>query len=190
MQSVADPIYRIQARTLLQDGILQGSLSHLETLALAKKSTKVDYLARILFFYQLYLQNLVSWSTKETLDVTVLNCLDELFWKTACPSEGSKLLASLKFLIPAFFQSAALRLPRSTKAVKVWMSKKPPLQRIPFPWFGLTAVLGVLCNQSKVGIALNLLIQFISCLRPGVCDQLLVNQLIPPTANAGSGYQM
>ena len=60
---------------------------------------------------------------------------------------------------------------------------------MPLPCLALTAILGFLCCHGDFVVALNLLVQFRSYLRPGACDVLRVSQLIAPTLAAGIGFQ-
>lgn len=134
--------------------------------------------------------NLRDWCDATSLDlVTVLSFDDMKAFGMTAP-DGSKMLAALKFFIPEISRIGSSSLPRCHRALRAWMLRDPPPQRTPFPWLCLTAVIGVLLWESDVVVALNLLIQFITYLRPGVCDSLCVSQLVPPSPVAGQGFQV
>lgn len=181
--------YRHQARSLLEGGALRGLFSHLEIVSIAN-SSMIDYIARLLFFVQWCQVNRADWCDEQSLDLAVVVCFDELFWRNAPVSDGLKMVAALKFLLASATTSGSLHLPRAARVLKAWAVKRPASQRTPLPWLCLTAMLGYLCFNKDIIVAINLLVQFVTYLRPGVCDALLVKQVVAPAKLAGPGYHL
>ena len=182
-------IYRTQARKVVLSLALQTILTPLELVSVSS-ATLIDYTSRIIFFVRWSQQNDADWTNATELDYYLVNCFNELFASQVSAAEGSKLLAALRFFLPALVRSGVETLPRATRGLRAWNLRRPLLQRTPFPWLCLTAVLGVLCSGSGLVSALSLLLQFHTYLRPGVNDALLVSQLIRPAAIAGVGFQL
>ena len=169
---------RVQARKLIQARQLLTVMTSLE-IASVGESTLIDYVARLLAFCQWAQTTQADWTDAPSLDMSLVTYCDELFWKGAATSDGSKLLASLKLF---YFQLAkgGLVLPRTIRVLRSWDKARPAIQRTPFPWLCLCAVVGFLINTNRIPSALALFIQFITYLRPGVLDRLTVSQLIGP----------
>ena len=144
--------FRMQARNLVTSRIAPFWMSFLESESISR-STLIDYLARILILIDWCQLNQRSWDSADTLDIVLLEFLDYLFWKCLPGSDGSKLLAAVKFIFPCTGRLGPLSLPRSHRAVGTWLTKRPPDQRVPLPWVALAAVLGVLCYQSDIVVA-------------------------------------
>ena len=158
-------------------------MTHLEIASVAQ-STLLDYMTRIFFFVQWAHTNLADWTSISELDMTLVLFFEELFWKQVSAAEGSKFVACLKFIYPQLAQLGSLSLPRSIRALRSWEKLRPNVQRVPLPWICLCAILGELLHRGRLPSALCLLIQFITYMRPGVCDRLTVNQLVPPMLHA------
>jgi hypothetical protein len=180
-------IFRAQARHIIESGVLRLRFSRLELGSVAI-STMIDYVSRLLFFVTWATRNQSDWTGLSELDSLLFLCFDELFDNSLQASEGSKLLAAIKFIVPSLYPTQTTQFPRAQRALRTWQARRPPAQRIPFPWLGLTAVIGYLCFKSKIPSALVLLIQFHTYLRPGICDALRVDQLVAPHPTAGIGH--
>ena len=102
---------------------------------------------------------------------------------------GSKCLAAVKFFLPTFSRLGSDHLPRAHRAVNSWTKLRPGQQRLPVPLVVLHAILGFLLHRGDTVIALMLLFQFRTYIRPGQCDLLKVKQLIPPAIHAGKAYR-
>ena len=171
--------YRVRARRVLTAQERLPGLSYLEQNSL-QATTLTDYIARLLLFVDWGQKNMVTWTCPETLDRTAVLFLDHVFCLKTTVSDGSKFVAALKFLYPVMARGGSLNLPRCLRSLRAWHRRSPPLQRISLPWLALTAILGRLCHLGHIAVALNLLVQFLTYLRPGVCDRLRVNQVVPP----------
>jgi hypothetical protein len=181
------PLFRVQATQIVNQGVLEKQLSHLELMSIGK-ATLIDYVSRLLFFLRWALSRNVNWTCCNELDTILVMCYDELYDSDLTVSDGSKLLAAMKFIMPVLGLSQSVGFPRAHRALRAWHLRRPPVQRIPLPWLGLTAVLGYLCFNSMIPAALALLLQFHTYIRPGVCDQLQVSQLVPPHRAAGADF--
>ena len=180
-------LYRPQAQQVIESGRLHSLFSRLELGSIAT-STMIDYVSRLLFFVRWATVNHLDWTSPKELDSLLVLCFDELFDSNMQAAEGSKLLAALKFMTPVLFPTQMNLFPRAHRALRTWTARRPPAQRVPFPWLGLTAVIGYLCFHSMIPCALALLIQFHTYLRPGICDALQVSQLVAPHTVAGAGH--
>ena len=167
------------------------SLSHLSFLESSSVTTKTrdDYVRHVREMVEWCRLNRFDWETEEELDLLVVTYFDEFFWHGVSGSEGSRILAALKFVMPHVSRGGLWHLPRTHRALTSWLKHSPPKQRLPLPWIGLCAILGYLCHHQQFVVALILLVQFRSYVRPGMCDRLKVKQLIPPTAAAGQAFQ-
>eukprot|EP00969_Alexandrium_andersonii_P115520 5108082-Alexandrium_andersonii.AAC.1 len=58
---------------------------------------------------------------------------DELFARGKSPEEGSRILAALKFAVPALRRGGSAGLPRASRALVAWRRRTPVLQRLPLP---------------------------------------------------------
>ena len=159
-------------------------MSYLE-LASVGPSTLTDYQRRAEEFLRWCQLHQSDWSTPEELDALLVLWMDEAFFKGLPCSHGSKMIAALKFFAPLALK---MNLPRSSRALKSWEKHAPPLQRLPFPWLALCAVIGVLCHRSLLWTAACLYFQFRTYLRPGECDRLRVRHLIPPVPHPDPRY--
>ena len=177
--------FRAKARQLVESGTMS-QMSFLESTSVSP-STLVDYSARLLLFSQVCTANGLDWHDTATLDLCIIMVLDVLFWDGMSSSDGTKLLAAIKLRFP--IASSRTDLPRAHRCVNSWLKQQPPRQRVPIPWLGFAAILGFLCWKNEVAVALQLLIQFLTYLRPGVNDALTVGQLVGPTPLAGPAFQ-
>ena len=181
--------FRVRARLIVKSGRLLQFLTHLEISSVCQ-STLIDYVTRLLHFCSWCQINQANWANHIQLDMNLVSFFEELFWKEASVSEGSKLMASLKFLYPQLTKTGNLGLPRTTRALLAWQKQRPSAQRVPLPWLCMCAILGFLIHTGRIETALCLLIQFITYMRPGVCDRLTVGQLVAPCAIAVRGYAL
>ena len=123
----------------------------------------------------------------EDLDAAFVEYLDKLFFEGVDIGEGTKLLSGLKLIFPSLSRWGPAHLPRAARALQGWSKAAPPLQRLPFPWMALCAVVGLLLHQGQLEPALALLLSFSLYLRPGECDSLQAVQVVPPVVGAGGG---
>ena len=163
-------------------------LSYLESRSILP-STYKQYLSLVTQFMDWCHRNQLDWLSDTDLDLIVVTYFDKLFWVGTPSADGSKALAALKFFLPNVSRLGAGSLPRSHRALSSWTRLRPGRQRLPLPWIVMTAILGLLCHQGELVVAFALLLQFRTYLRPGVCDNLRVKQLIAPTSAAGLSYQ-
>lgn len=122
------------------------------------------------------------------LDHLVTMFLDEMFFRGRSSRDGSRLLAALKNYIPAISRFGTEALPRSRRALQSWTKAAPGMQRLPLPPVLFCAMLGHMMFHNRGWTAVKLFVHFRTYMRPGVCDGLLVSQLVPPTQLAGSYY--
>ena len=180
--------FRVQASHILDSGSLLRTMTHLELTSIAR-NTFIDYLTRTLFFIQWAQTNCADWSSASDLDTSLVLFFEELFWKQVSAAEGSKFIAGLKFVYPQLAKLGGVNQPRSVRALRAWEKIRPNVQRFPLPWICLCAILGDLIHHNRIQTALCLLIQYITYLRPGVCDRLTVTQLVPPAGIQSANSQ-
>ena len=140
-------------------------------------------------FMQWCQRSRLDWTTDTEIDGLMVMYFDKLFWLGTPSADGSKALAALKFFLPSLSRLGAGNLPRAHRALTCCTKLRPGQQRVPLPLIVMTAILGFLCRQGEIVVALMLLLQFRTYLRPGVCDHLKVKQLIATTRAAGAAYQ-
>jgi hypothetical protein len=162
-------------------------MSYLEHLLITENTMKVYRRRAEEFIHWCSIRHL-DWSAAEELDETLLIAFDEMYFKGLSSEDGSCLLAAIKYFEPQYSRLGDARLPRAHRALKAWSKAAPTQQRLPFPEVALGAVLGVLLHGRQLPLALNLLTQFRTYLRPGACDNLRVKQLIPPNIDAGNQF--
>ena len=163
------------------------SASFLEGKSVAAGTLK-DYLTRAVAFCQWCLENQCHWADDPGLDMVLILYLDFLFFDGSTVDAGSKLLASLKFLMPRFTRGGDGKLPRALRALGAWRKLRPNLQRLPFPRLALMAVVGYLTFSEKVWEAFYLIVQFRTYIRPGVFARLKSKQLTPPAGTGGRNF--
>lgn len=130
----------------------------------------------------------MDWKDADELDSVMIVYFDQLFWHGVAAAEGSKILAALKFFVPGCSRLAVAHVPRCHRAVQSWSRLRPGYQRLPVPWLVVCAMIGYLCSINVITVALMLLVQFRTYMRPGALDRLKVKQLIGPTGMAGPRY--
>ena len=166
---------------------LLGTLSYLE-IHKVTDGTRRDYLRRVQEFVDLCILRRWSWVLDEELDAVLVAAFDEMFFRGRPSSDGEKLLAAVKFLLPRFNRMGAGALPRAGIVLLSYSRLRPPVQRLPLPWIVLLAICGIFLARNRVALALKMILSFKAYLRPGESDNLLVKGLVPPTPAAGEQY--
>jgi len=140
-------------------------------------------------FFQWCLVQHLDWSDGTELDAVLVTYLNELYYDGEAPSDGTLMVAALKFFVPEVSRLGMAGLPRSHRATRGWERLAPSLQRLPIPRVVLGAILGFLLFRRHVWTAVKLYFQYRTYLRPGVCDRLETWQLVAPLPAAGPEYQ-
>ena len=144
-------------------------------------SGEKDYVLRVQAFEQWRLANqLPCQSTHEIVLVQFLDYLDEMFVAGGGHDDGSKTWAGLLHLIPQLKDEVSL-CSRVKKALSGWAKRAPAGSRAPTAEVVVMALVGDMIGRKRLVEALNCLLQFLTCRRPGEIDALLVSQLIPPS---------
>ena len=165
-------------------------LSFLECLQV-KGPTKKRYTVLVQTLLRWCSQRAMTWNTDHELDNLLVNYFDELFFKGQSVEVASSTIAALRMFLPDLKRGAHANVPRSMMVIRTWRKRCPAKQRLPFPLIALMAMAGwVLWQHLSPWIVLKWLIGFRCYLRPGENDKLTVRMLVPPTAAAGSGYQL
>jgi len=160
------------------------NLSYLEQTSVLT-STRRDYKDRAGRLVDWCREHRLDWRSPEELDQIVLLFFDECFWRGDPSAEGSKLLASLKFFIPAVSRLGSHHLPRSHRALKSWNKVDPGLQRLPLPRAVMLAICAWMLQQKLLWEAFAVVLSFVAYLRPGECQGLKVKNLVPPATLTG-----
>ena len=148
--------HRTLVRTLIRGADLEHifpGLSVLEKTSI-NPGTLTDYTVRILGFIDWCQIHNIDWETPLQLDGIICMYLDNIYRMGSSGGDANKFLAAVKFAMPMYSRLGMMSLPRSHRAVKSFLAKAPGLQRLPFPWLGLCAVLGFLCWRGDTPIAL------------------------------------
>jgi hypothetical protein len=163
-------------------------MSYLEAISV-NPGTLRDYRARLADFITWATSRGYDGSMPPELDALLVVLFDELYFKGFSSEFEARLIAAMKFFDTSFSRLGQHGLPRACRALTSWRKQAPPVQRLPFPFVALCAVIGWLLARREVEIALNLFLQFRTYVRPGVWDRLKVKQLVPPRPDAGPQYQ-
>ena len=165
------------------DSAQGGGTTLLEKVVVLDSGEK-DYVLRVQAFEQWRLVNQLPQQTShEVVLYQFLDYLDEMFVAGGGHDDGSKTWAGLMHLIPQLKSQVSLCV-RVKKALTGWAKRAPAGSRAPTAEVVVMALIGDMIGRSKLVEALNCLLQFLTCRRPGEIDALLVNQLIPPSQAA------
>jgi hypothetical protein len=175
--SLRAKVRRQRAAPVLQP---QG-VSYLESRSV-RGPTILDYQRRCTEFVAWCRQHQLDWVGPILLDELVTVRLDDLFFQGLSKEHGTHLVAAVMFFIPDVSRLGDHGLPRSKRALKGWNLASPAQQRLPMPVEVLGAVMGLLIRYGHRQVSIKLFLSFICYLRPGEADDLLVNQLVPPSA--------
>ena len=144
-------------------------------------SGESDYVLRVKAFEQWRVANqLPCQSSHDIVLHQFLDYLDEMFLAGGGHDDGSKTWAGLIHLVPQLRDQVSLCL-RVKKALSGWAKRAPAGSRAPTAEVVVMAIVGDMIGRKKLAEALNCLLQYLTCRRPGEIDALLVDQLIPPS---------
>ena len=180
---------KLEANRVPEEAILCGSLSTLEA-NVVKPPSQTDYMAQVRAFLAWAASRRLDWQCQFSCDMVLVLFLDEMFFKGHPSSLGSRTLAALIHFAAGVPHLYGASFARSRRALKAWSKLAPSRMRMPFPWLALVAVLGLLVWDRDIEVAIILLLQFETYLRPGAMDALLVRQMRCPIPQAGRGFQL
>jgi hypothetical protein len=160
-------------------------ISYLESRAI-KRPTMIDYIRRIEEFVSFCRGRHLDWHDAGELDNLLVLRLDQLYFSGSSAFEGTHLVAAIKYFITEVSRLGLNGLPRSMRALKGWSLAAPSLQKLPMPLEVMGAILGYMIFMRLPEMALHIFINFVSYLRPGECNELTVDQIIPPQPVIGT----
>lgn len=153
------------------------------------KGVGIDYIRKLYDVRQWALQNHETLNSAMELDLSLAKYFDKLYFEGYTSQYGEKVVAAVMFEVPSMSKHGDHSLVRARRALRGWHRLVPGKQRLPLPWPCLMALVGSLCAEQKVWVAVALIVGFICYLRPGELDQLTHRQLVSPTPGAGPSYQ-
>ncbi len=145
-----------------------GMLSYLEV-HMVTDGARRDYPRKVQEVVALCILRRWSWVQDEELDAVWVAAFDETFFRGRPSSDGEKLLAVVKFLLPPFKRMGAGALPRAGIALLSYSRLRPPVQRLPLPWIVLLAICGIFLARNRVALALKMSLSF----KTGLFDEAI-----------------
>ena len=147
-------------------------------------SGDADYVLRVQAFEQWRVVNQLP--RQASLNVVLhqfLDYLDDMFLAGGGQADASRTWTGLMHLVPQLRDQVPYGL-RVRKALSGWAKRAPTWSRAPIAEVVVMALIGDMIGRKMLPVALNCLLQYLTCLRPGEVDALLVDQLIPPSKMA------
>ena len=159
-------------------------MSYLEVTSVTDPTLR-DYRRRLASLRLWCLKNQTDWVCIAELDSLLVRHFDELFWQGHPADHAGKLLASLKFHLPELSPlDGSTAIPRAHRSFRSWQKAAPANQRLPMAFVILCCFIGYAIHLGRRDIAINMLFQYRTYLRPGTCDGLRVRQLVAPQPQA------
>ena len=121
----------------------------------------------------------------EGTDDDLAEYMENLLINGKAVAEGEKTLASLEY------QHSSLKgkLVRSRESLRGWRKEKLPTSRLPIPMLVAHGLSMLIFAQGQKMMALKLILDFDTYMRPGESIDLVKQNVIPPVKKAGAQYQ-
>lgn len=168
------------------------SQTHLEVNSVVKK-TFSDYQKSYMAFLIMFATSAMVMSgpgpelrinltlaTAEMVDTLLAAAMDEYYFEGHHVSDGSKLFAAVKFFNPQLVRGCVECFPRASRALRGWRRLAPGSVRMPTPWEAMWGVVGTLLYVGLPLVAVGVLVQFNTYMRPGELCGMTPKLLIPP----------
>jgi integrase len=169
--------------------VLQGGRSRLESQAVADV-TKTDYCRRLDRFDAFCaLSGLEETEDMVTLELYVLEYMDELFLDGESVGTGTKLLAALALRWPVLHRSRGLNFHRVRRALQGWGRLAPTATRLPIPWLGVAGIAAALLAMGEPVAALAVVLATDGYLRPGEVLGLTSRHVTAPRPWLGAAHR-
>ena len=119
------------------------------------------------------------------VDIILADFLDVMFLENHSAADGEKVVAATEF----FNLHLKGALSHCRRALRGWRKEKPPQSRLPLPRLIAAGMAMVLCSRGKRLMALKLMVDHDTYLRPGESIDLKGWDIVPPVRNTGKQYR-
>jgi hypothetical protein len=142
--------------------------------------TRLDYRRRVQQFKREMRISLELAELKpEVLDKFLVKAYDDLYLSGLPFGAGEKLMAAVRFCVPAYSPHGKLSLPRSQRSLRGWRRLTPVATRRPLPWLVVAAIAWHFAMVSgEMAVAWLLMID--TYMRPSEAVNLEKWQVVPP----------
>ena len=127
-----------------------------------------------------------SLANPDQIDIAMSQYLLELFEDGAHIWEGSYAVYGYQMLYNR--KSDKDYLPGAKKALRGWRKRQPPSMRLPVPEEGIFALCSILVKQGHPHIAVAVILQYHTYMRPSEVITLQHHQLCPPVSKGINNY--
>eukprot|EP00438_Fugacium_kawagutii_P002019 Skav214231 [mRNA] locus=scaffold1133:6956:10370:+ [translate_table: standard] len=159
-------------------------LTMLETRSVSKE-VQHQYSQYLLKFENFCRVSGLGWPLRSNVDDILADFLDVLFLDGGTAAEGEKVVAAMEF---SQIQLKGTLL-RCKRALKGWRRERPPQSRLPLPRLIACGMAMILASQGKKLMALKLMVDHDTYLRPGESIELRGRDVVPPVRNTGQQYR-
>ena len=122
-----------------------------------------QYLRHLQVVYRYVEEHGIQAGSSAQMDAMLTQLFDKLYLDGHPPDLGSKIVAAIN----CFFPDAKGSLPRAARSLKGWARLAPQRTRAPLPWLALMAMVGAAVAHDDLLMAVAMILQFVTCLRPG-----------------------
>jgi hypothetical protein len=124
----------------------------------------------------------------EEVDKHVVDWMNAQYLAGVKPAAGSRLLAALMCLVPAFSKSGGRHIPRSLRALKGWKRLYPAKSKRPYGWPVWCALMISFIRKGKTRLAAMVLLMVITYLRPKELLMLTSRNFSRPTSSGVNAW--
>ena len=171
----------------VKDAGKRAQLNRLTILEQKSISTEVrhQYQSFLLKFESFCRDSGLKWPLVKDVDAILADFLDVMFLDNRSAAEGEKVVAAVEF------NNLKLKgcLVRSKRALRGWRKERPPQSRLPLPRLVAAGMAMVLASQGLKSMALKVMLDHDTYLRPGESIDIRCKDVIPPVAGAGKQYR-
>ncbi|CAL1160112.1 unnamed protein product, partial [Cladocopium goreaui] len=171
----------------VKDAGKRAQLNRLTILEQKSISTEVrhQYQSFLLKFESFCRDSGLKWPLVKDVDAILADFLDVMFLDNRPAAEGEKVVAAVEF------NNVKLKgcLVRSKRALRGWRKERPPQSRLPLPRLVAAGMAMVLASQGLKSMALKVMLDHDTYLRPGESIDIRCKDVIPPVAGAGKQYR-
>lgn len=127
----------------------------------------------------------LGWPLSQDTDAVLADFLDVMFLEGKSAAEGEKVVASIEF------HNINLKgsLVRAQRALRGWRKERPPQSRLPLPRLIASGMAMILMGEGKKLMALKLMVDHDTYLRPGESIELKGRDVVAPVKNSGKQYR-
>eukprot|EP00438_Fugacium_kawagutii_P008128 Skav234369 [mRNA] locus=scaffold2071:40230:43653:+ [translate_table: standard] len=144
-----------------------------------------QYLGYLMKFESFCRASGLKWPLAKDVDAVLADFLDVMFLDNRSAAEGEKVVAAVEF------HDVKLKgqLTRSKRALRGWRKERPPQSRLPLPRLVAAGMAMILASQGLRSMALKVMLDHDTYMRPGESIDIKCKDVIPPVAGAGKQYR-